>query len=114
MKKKQNINYLDLTPVQNVNYESTDGLVVLLIPKFTHPLMVKYLMPRLKSQFIKIKLDELGTTTWNLIDGTSNVRQICEALKNSRGNQFTYAEERVTKFLTYLYNGKAITFKEIS
>lgn len=106
-------NYLDLTPlIIFKSEESEDGLITILIPRFKGKFMNKYIV-REKARYIYLKLDELGSATWKEIDGIKNVGQICELLKIKLGDKLTNAEERVTKFLSILYNNRHITFKEI-
>lgn len=108
------INYLDLHPVRLVESESDEnGLLTLLIPKFEIKLFVKYILPLLKSPNVKLKLDELGSAAWNAIDGVKNVHQISIELSEKFGDKIHPVEERLTKFLTQLYEQKIITFEEI-
>jgi len=72
--------------------------------------------PKSKGEFIKIKLDQSGSLTWLLIDGDTSVIKICEKLKERYShcfNQTEETEERVTKFLSMLYEQRYITFREI-
>ncbi len=109
----KNSNYLDLTPVLIFkSEESEDGLVTILIPRFKNNFMNKYIV-REKARYIYLKLDELGSATWKEIDGSRNVGQICEQLKEKLGDKIAHTEERVTKFLSILYNNRHITFREI-
>ena len=116
-KSKKNLmsfNYLELTPIKLFKEEvGIDGLVNILIPKFTNPIAVKYFLPKLKSQNFKIKLDEIGSHTWVLIDGEKRVNAISEQLQEKFGEKIHPVNERLTTFLTQLYKQKFITFKEI-
>jgi hypothetical protein len=106
-------NYLELTPVLIFDSEeSEEGLITILIPRFKGKFMNKYIV-REKARYIYLKLDELGSATWKAVDGKKNVGQICEELKVTLGDKLTHAEERITKFLSILYNNRHITFKEI-
>jgi hypothetical protein len=106
-------NYLDLTPIIIFNSEeSDDGLITILIPRFKGKFMNNYIV-REKARYIYLKLDELGSATWKEIDGVKNVGQICELLKEKLGDKLTNAEERVTKFLSILYNNRHVSFREI-
>jgi hypothetical protein len=109
----KNSNYLDLTPVLIFkSEESENGLITILIPRFKSNFMNKYIV-REKARYIFLKLDELGSATWKEIDGNKNVGQICEQLKEKLGDKLSHTEERVTKFLSILYNNRHITFREI-
>lgn len=110
----KNSNYLDLTPYKLYNEEITsEGLVNVLIPKFTNPLAVKFLTPRLKAPDIKIKLDEIGSAVWLEMDGKKKVGIITKNMESKFGEKIKPVNERLTTFLTQLYMQKFISFKEI-
>lgn len=113
-KKKQNIiyNYLDFTPCRNQEFTVDDGIVKLVIPKFKSNFM-KSLIPSRKSQNYKVKLDEIGSEVWLLIDGDNRVSDIAAKLREKIGGRIEPAEERITKFLTDLHYQKFIYFKEL-
>ncbi len=74
------------------------------------------LQPRSKGDFIHIKLDEAGSNTWLLIDGRSRVQDICLKLTEyfpEKPSPADEIEERVTRFMTFLYHQRYITFREI-
>ncbi len=107
-------NYLELTPVKTVTEEIDDlKNVTLLIPKVTSRLGKKYFEPMLKSKNIKLKLDELGSAAWLAIDGNKKVSNIASELFQSFGEKIKPVEERLTKYLTVLYEQRLITFQEI-
>lgn len=107
-------NYLDLTPFR-IHREEIDenGLVTILVPKFTNKFVVKYIVPTLKSKYFKIHFDELGSETWKLIDGKINVNNISESLLAKFGDKIQPVHERVTKFLSQLYLQGFISFNEL-
>lgn len=114
MKKKSNINYLELTPERvHEHIIEENKLVTVLVPRFTSKFWKKILSGRVKNKFINLNLDELGSATWLQIDGKKNVAQICEDLTKHFGEDFVQAEERITKFMSQLYLNKMITFKEL-
>lgn len=113
-KKLKNSNYLELTPLHLMNYEvDENNNVTILIPKFTSEFSKKYLMTKLKNSYIKLKLDELGSAAWLEVDGKKNVSEIAFNLTQKFGNKIQPTEERLTKYLTQLYEQKLITFEEI-
>lgn len=108
-------NYLELTPLRLHKEEVTeDKTVAILIPKFTNKLAVKFIVPKLKSKHIKLRLDELGSAVWLLIDGKRNVASISRLLSEKFGDRIHPVQERLTKFLTGLYEQRLITFQEIN
>lgn len=108
-------NYLELHPIRLHNEEiDQENLVTILIPKFTNRVLVKYLVPKMKSPTIKLKLDELGSASWLMFDGKKSVGAIAAALKDKFGDKIQPVNERLTKFLTGLYEQKLISFTEIN
>jgi hypothetical protein len=107
-------NYLDLVPVRLHPHEvNDDGRVKLIVPKFRNAFFSKWFIPKGKSPDFRIKLDELGSATWMAIDGQSTVRNICQSLESRFGETIHPAEQRITKFMTLLYDQRYITFREI-
>lgn len=108
-------NYLELHPVRLHKDEiDSESLVTVLIPKFKNPLLVKYFVPKMKSPDIKLKLDELGSAAWILMDGKRNVAAVASLLTEKFGEKIQPVNERLTRFLTGLYEQRLITFQEIN
>src|SRR5664279_1007068 len=106
-KKKElsDINYLELTPGRLFDHVMEEnGKVSVLIPRFTNKILVKTLVPMLKSPFVKTMFDEFGSQVWLEIDGKKNVLDISTSLRLKFGDRIEPVEERLTKFLTQLYN----------
>jgi len=115
-KKKElfDINYLELTPGRLYDHViEENGKVSVLIPRFTNKLLIKTLSPMLKSPFVKTKFDEFGSQVWLEIDGKKKVLDISTSLKLKFGERIEPVEERLTRFLTQLYNYKFVSFNEI-
>jgi hypothetical protein len=116
----KNANYLMLTPIKlaGAEFDAANNLVVILFPRFTSKFAQRYILPKLKSPHIKLKLDKIASATWLAIDGKKNVGDIAMELSQSigveeGGSDNIDVEHRLTKFLTLLYEQKIITFKEI-
>ena len=115
-KKKEfsDINYLELTPHHLFDHViEENGKVSVMIPRFTNKLLVKTLSPMLKSPFVKTKFDEFGSQVWLEIDGMKKVQDISVSLRQKFGQKIEPVEERLTRFLTQLYNYKFVSFNEI-
>ena len=111
-------NYLALTPVRLASHEvGANDRVVVLFPRFTSKFAQKHIIPKLKSPYIKIKLDEIASAVWKVLDGKKTVGEVAKELAsgiNSEKNQNSQdVEGRLTAFLTLLYEQKIITFKEV-
>ena len=110
----KNTSAFDLTPVRLVDHEIDEQkLVTVLIPKFTNQFTVKYLQPKLKFPFTKLKLDELGSAVWIAIDGRKKVGAIASELVITFSDKIKPVEERLPKFLTQLYEQRLISFEEL-
>lgn len=112
--KSGTVNYLSLTPITLISFEKgPEGHITLLIPRFTSMFWNKHLMKAAKKKFIHLNLDEYGSATWDLIDGKRTVGEICDLLVASYGESIQPVEDRVTKFITGLFQNKFLTFKEL-
>jgi hypothetical protein len=113
-KRLKGANYLDLTPIRSVEFETDiSNQVTLLLPKFTNAFAKKYIEPRLKTTVFRLKLDELGSASWIAINGNKKVSAIADELLIAIGEKIQPVEERLTKFLTLLYEQRYITFQEL-
>ena len=118
MKKRKvafpEINLLDLVPVQNIQSAKNEkGFFLLLKPKFSHPFLVKHLLPRLKKPHFTINLDEMGSFIWKLCDGENTVQDIAEKLKENFGSKVDPLYERLSLFFQNLEKNRFITFKNL-
>lgn len=107
-RKLSKVNALDLIPQQLVEYKLDDkNLVILLVLRFRSRFL-NHLFN--KSDYFNVRLDELGSKTWLLIDGKKNIEQICNQLSIDTMS-FDEATIRVTTFITDLYRKELVTFK---
>ncbi len=101
----------DLIPRARVKSETTpEGKIILLKPKFKNTFLVKHLMPYLKHPFYRIHLDEIGTSTWQKIDGVRSAGVIAEEVSQELGTAVEPAFKRVGLFLHQLKKGELIEF----
>ena len=102
-------NLLDFSPKHLVKWElNNSGNIHLVIPRFSHPFLVKYLLPRLKRKSLNVKLDEFGTWVWQHIDGEKTVAQIGKELKGAFGERAEPLYPRLGMFINYLARRKFI------
>lgn len=107
------LNYLDATPVIKSDYKTDEnGIVTIIVPKFKSNKFTKLLLHQRK-RFFRIALDEIGSVVWQQIDGHNNVNDICKKSLEILGDKIHPVEQRITKFLTMLYDARYISFKEI-
>ena len=102
-KQKTEVNLLDLIPRRTARSETgDDGIVTILKPKVTNRLMKKVVEPRLKSRFMKIRLDELGSAVWAMCDGERPVREMVELLRERFSDSIEPCCERLGLFMSML------------
>ena len=111
--EKSEINLLDLTPVRNIEWEKKeDGLIVLLKPKFKLAFLKKYVLPRLKSPYFKIKLDRVGSFIWENCDGSLRVGELAKSLQDKFGEDVEPLYDRLALFLHSLEKNDLIFYKK--
>ncbi len=88
--------------------DGPDGGVVLLVPRFRRGPLAKWLQPKLKRPYMRVKLDEIGTFAWRRMDGSIQFHVIVDDMKKEFGEKVEPADERLKKFMTILYKDKFI------
>lgn len=107
-------NLLELTPYRFYKEETdAEGNFVVLIPKFKNKYLVKYLVPRMKSEYFKLKLDKFGSSVWGMLNGKDSIKFIAEELVKKHGDEIQPIYDRLPKFIMMLHTNKLISFKEI-
>ncbi len=111
--KKQTIdpsvNLLDVKPQRTAQWvQESDEIVVILIPKFNNPFLVRWLLPYLKSQNFRLSLDRYGSAMWNACDGLTPVAAIIETMKVRFPGEAESMAERVIGFTRHLLREKFI------
>ena len=101
-------NLLEMVPVCIADHSvKEDGKVDIRIPKFRNEKFARWFIPRRKSLFHTLHLDEQGSVVWLTIDGKKNIGEICCEIENEKVNNIT---DRVSRFITQLYEAKCIAF----
>ncbi len=116
MKKKrdgvQRENLFDLVPHRNIKWEKKeDGLIILLREKFQNPFLKKYLLPRLKNPYFRVKLDRIGSFIWEQCNGSRSIKEIAELLQGEFGKDIEPLYERISLFFQSLENSRFINFQ---
>jgi len=110
-------NALDLIPVRLLNHElREDGNLDILLPRFKRSWLERLMAPLHRKEFIRIKLDRFGSTSWLLIDGIKPVQTICDELEKKYPELLSPESEtldRVNKFMTILYQQRFISFQQL-
>ena len=113
MKRNKKENFLDYVPVHSVDFEEDQNKnIVLLIPRFKSKIAKKLFSFLARSEFIRISLDETGSTVWRLIDGKRSVFEITNELKHIKkdiNQEKIY--ERVSLFISTLARNRFVKLK---
>jgi hypothetical protein len=106
-------NSLDLIPVRICGHDEVDGRVIILAPKFSR--LMNIFFPQTQMLFFRIKLDETGSVIWKQIDGILNIYEVTEQslAKLDKSKDLSGFQERVSRFMTMLYDRRYITFKQL-
>ncbi len=111
-KENKEVNLLELIPIRNIQWKSDDqGKVILLKPKFKNKFLVKYILPRMKRPFYKVKLDKMGSFFWKNCDGEKNVKEIARLHREKFGDDAEPVLDRVSLFVQDLDRNHFIAFK---
>jgi hypothetical protein len=75
-----------------------------------YPTMAGKIVGRLlrRSKHIKVKLDDIGSETWRLVDGRRTVREIGEEIHGLFGDKAEPLYPRLVEFLNILQRNKFI------
>jgi hypothetical protein len=107
---KQPLNLFELRPRRRLEWEvNEDNRVVVLVPRFEHGFLARWLMPRLAKPFIRVKLDEVGTFVWHRCDGQQTVGQIAEQLRQHFGPASEPVYDRIAIFVRRLQRQELIS-----
>jgi hypothetical protein len=110
-----NINTMDLIPVRTQKYEKKEGKIIILIPKFKSR-FYHAIAPSTARLFFRIKLDDLGSTTWEAIDGKRNIQELGNFIREGSHEgepDLPDLDERLSKYMMMLYERRFISFKQI-
>lgn len=106
------VNLLDLIPDRKAKFEeSGDGSITILKPKFKTKMLVKYLLPRLKSPNFKVNLDEFGSFVWKQCNGKNTVEQIGNLLREKFEGDIEPVYDRLAVFIQSLVRYRFIEYK---
>lgn len=106
---------LDLVPVRIRGHEAEEDKIVVLVPKYESRIYHIF-SSRLKELHFRIRLDQLGSATWEAMDGNRSVRDISDHLKEHpvlKQHDLSELDDRLSKYMTMMYERRFITFRQI-
>lgn len=113
-KKRGEINLLDLVPCRMIEYDMNEDVIVTLqAPRFKSMFMRRWVQPRLKRPFLKVELDEIGSSVWMLCDGNRKVKDIAELMQRRFGEKVEPCYERLGLFFQQLEAARFITYSNL-
>ncbi len=108
------VNLLELVPEQLVKSEKEeDGIVTVLGPRFRSGFMKRLIGSRMKSPYFRIKLDDIGATVWESIDGERNIGVIAQILRDKFGERIEPCHDRLAMFFTQLEMSRFIHYTNL-
>jgi hypothetical protein len=108
------INLLDQVPVRVAAWEETAGRVIIIRPA-PRTRGLKRLIDRLLFEMStrRIRLDDVGTAAWHLLDGQRTVAAVAAELRMQFGDAVDPAEERVGRLLQFFHRQSFVEFPGI-
>lgn len=112
-KRKQIRNIALCVPQPLVEHkDSEEGLVTLLVPRFRAKSM-QWLQARMKSPFLKVRLDEIGSAAWKLMDNKKTIVDIGVELEKQLGEKVQPVHERLGLFFGSLKKNSFVTWEYV-
>jgi hypothetical protein len=108
------VNLLDLTPERVAEWEDVGERVVIIRP-LPKTRGIKRAIDRLLFEMStrRIRLDELGSAAWHLMDGRRTVAAIADGLREQFGEAVEPAEERLATLMQYFHRQLFVEFPGI-
>jgi len=101
--KQPEINLLDLIPHRICEYTvDEEQRVTVSIPRFKSAWMLKTFIPKWKSPYVRTRFDDFGSFVWMQCDGSRNVHEIAEKLREEYGSDIEPAHDRLKLFFQQL------------
>ncbi len=112
--QRREINLLELVPCRIIEYNTDEDVIVTLqAPRFKSNFMRKWLQPRLKRPFLRVKLDDIGSSVWMLCDGRRKIKEISEIMERQFGNKIEPCYERLGSFFQQLEYARFIAYSNL-
>lgn len=109
MNQHHQAQWADVIVKRTIGWEDgQDNMAILLVPRFRKGPLAKWLQPRLKRPFMRVKLDEIGSFVWKSCDGNKNFKVVAQAMEERFGSKVIPVEERLKQFLITLKKDKFI------
>ncbi|MDZ7360296.1 MAG: PqqD family protein [candidate division KSB1 bacterium] len=102
-------NLLELVPHPQARSEPIDdGRLALLLPRFGAGWLGRWVDRCFHPKPLRLRLDEIGSATWQLLDGRRRVEDIARALQQKFGDKVEPVHDRLNIFFRQLEQQKLI------
>jgi len=103
----------DMVPERLREWETGEGdLVSVLRPRYGTSRFGLWLANRIGKPWVRVRLDDVGSTAWKACDGTATVEKIAGRLREAFGERIEPAGERLGAFLVGLERNGLIRWKD--
>ena len=103
-------NLLELTPARTASWSEDGGRVVVEMPTPDRPWLAPVAWLRSRMSTKRVRLDEVGSLAWSLLDGRRTVGEVAEALRERFGERVEPVEERLGLLMSSLYRGGLVGY----
>jgi hypothetical protein len=101
----------DLVPVRRHRaVDREDGLVTVLVPKFTSRFARRWFVPLLAKPDMRVHLDAVGSFVWRQCDGVTTVRAIAGRVAERFGGEREARRLDVVRFVRKLVREESLAF----
>jgi len=112
--KKADVNLLDLVPRRTAEHEIDDArIVTILMQRFRNRHLERLFVPRFRSKYIRIKLDEIGSEVWLLCDGRRSVGEIASLMREKFNERIEPCTNRLAVFFGQLERARFIDYANL-
>jgi hypothetical protein len=102
---------LDLRPFRRHRaVDGDDGLVTVLVPKFTSRFARRWFVPLLAKPDFRLHLDAVGSFVWHQCDGAMSLREIAERVVARFGGDPDGRRADVARFVRRLVREESLAF----
>jgi len=108
----EGVNLLELAPRRVAPWSESGGRVVLQVEAPERPWRTPLDWLSYKMSTKKVRLDEVGSFAWKLLDGRRTVAQVAQKLRVEFGEQVDPAEERLGEMIRMLRRGGMIAYAD--
>ncbi len=103
-------NLLELVPLRAASWSEDAGRVVLEIGAPSRPWRAPFAWLNSKMSSKRVRLDEVGSLAWTLLDGRRTVGEVAAALRERFGDRVEPAEERLGTLVRSLHRGGLVAY----